>query len=457
MKVDLNQIGVKHFLDKVDCKSQYGKLALKNLKQLNNTDILAKQKLLLEVINLDMEIKNNARNILSNIKNITLILKTIKNKTSVDIVDLHEVKTQAMHVKQLEKLFDQKMFDFNDIDEIIKILDPNNENKYSFRLYECYDSELAQIVKQKREIEHRYYNSDVEMKESIMQERDKIVLAEKIRMEVVIQKIVNSLAIHIDKMIHNCEILTECDLMIAKSIVYVNYQYCISEFADSFDIKKSFFPLVSDEVNNYTPLSIKLERGSTLVVGANMGGKSTILKNLAFNTYLVNYGFLPLAEKFVMPKINNIIFMQSFEDTAHGLSRFGSEIKMLNKALDSLDEQTLFLIDEFASSTNPSEGYLFVKSLINYCSNIKSYTVLTSHYDNLSKECETYVVCGINEDNLDSNLNLSDLMNYEIEKTIDNAIPKQAMIVAKYMDVNNEYLNILKNNYKKEEQNEVKD
>lgn len=450
MKVNTNQIGINYFLNKVDCKSQYGKLALKSLKQFeDNSAILKEQQLLVDVIKLDDTIKTQAREVLANIKNISLILKNIENNQGVEIVDLHEVKIQALHTEKLMKLLDKSLFDFKSVKEIISILDPNNEYKYSFRLYECYDSELNEIVKRKRSIEYEYYNCEDNEKSAVMQKRDRIVLEEQVRVEYVIKSLVEKLSVHINNMIVNCEVLTHCDLTIAKALVYNDYNYCISEFASSYEVKESVFPLVSDNVIKYTPLNIELSEGATLIVGANMGGKSTILKNLAFNTYLVNYGFLPLASKFVMPPINNIVFMQSFEDTEHGLSRFGSEVKMLNEALDSLDDNTIFLIDEFASSTNPTEGYLFVKSLINYCASLSTYTVLTTHYDNLSKECETYVVCGIDDD-VDKNLSLSDLMNYDIIKTTEDNIPKQAMLVAKHMDVNSEYLKILEKNYKKE-------
>lgn len=450
MKVDNNLIGVKYFLDKVDVKSQYGKLALKNLKLLDQDEINKEQKILIEMISVEKDLKNEARIILSHMKNISLILKNVLNKHSLDIVDLHEIKIQAMYTKKLSEIFSAEFFNFKSVDSIISILDPNNENNFSFRLYESYDEELNDIVKRKREIEHKYYNSDSKDKPNIMALRDKVVLEEKLRVDVVISNIVNQLSKHISNMIHNVEVITHCDLVVAKALVYDNYIYCKSVFSDKFEISECFFPLVSDNVVKYTPLNIKLNEGATLIVGANMGGKSTILKNIAFNVYLINYGFLPLASKFVMPHINNVVFMQSFEDTAHGLSRFGSEVKMLNESLDNIDDNTLFLIDEFASSTNPSEGYLFVKSLINYCSNLKTYTVLTSHYDNLNCECDTYVVAGIDKFNESEDLSLSDLMNYEIYKSNDNVIPKQALLVAKYMDVNSDYLKILEDNYNKE-------
>ncbi len=451
MNFNKNQIGFTHFIDKVDCKSQYGKLRLRSLEMLESKDdILREQQLLLKVIKLDDKVKNDARAVLSNIKNISLILNNILIGNVVDIVDLHEVKVQAMHTEKLTKIIGRDLFPFDDVSEIIEALDPNNEGNFTFRLYECYDEDLAAIVKRKREIEHVYFKSDASMKSTVMADRDKIIIEEKVRTDIVLQKIVNQLKSVISKMIANVELLTKCDLYLAKSLVYSEYKYTIVEFSESFVVEGSVLPIVSDNTTNYTPLNIDLNRGSTLIVGANMGGKSTILKNLAFNLCLINYGFLPIADRFECPFLNNIVFVQSYEDSTHGLSRFGGEITALNDALLKLDDKTLFLIDEFASSTNPSEGYLFVKSLINYCNNLNTYTVLTSHYDNLTQECDTYVVSGISEEALGGHVNIHDLMNYEIAKTTDNSIPKQALLVAKHMDINENFLEVLSDNYKEE-------
>ncbi|MFV0499887.1 MAG: MutS-related protein [Bacilli bacterium] len=447
MEVNYSQIGVKYFLDKVECKSQYGKLKLKNLPILCKTEIESYHELLIKVIAIDDDIKSQVQGVLGSVKNISLILKNVLNKQVVDLNSLHEIKVQAMQTQKIINLIGKKYFDFEDVDEIIKILDPNQENKYSFRLYECYDLELNLILKKKRDIEHQYYNANYEDKVKIMQARDKVVLEEKVRTDLVIKRLVTKLSRFIDKMIKNCDLLTDCDVMIAKSLMYKHYNYCKTEYGDNIEVENGVYPFVCDNVRLYTPLSIELFKGSTLITGANMGGKSTILKNLAFNITINNLGFLPLASKFVVPEIKKVLFLHSFEDSSHGLSRFGNEIVLLNKVLDNIDKYTLFLVDEFASSTNPTEGYIFVKSLINYCNSLDAYSLFTSHYDNLSSECQTYVVLGLNDEIVG---NINDSMNYNIYKTSNNIVPRQALKVAKHLEINSKYLKILKNNYRKE-------
>lgn len=441
-------VGYKYFLDMAQPSSQYGKLMLKKLEVLSSIDeISEEQQLLLYTINLDPSIKKQMKDILVHFKNIRLTLDKIKNCNSVDSVDLFEVKVQALKTMQLYELIDTNKYHLSSVKEIIKVLDPTDEKNYTFSLYGKFDDEYDEIIKRKRKVEQIIASVDGHKAKLLRHERDAIIVEELRRSEIVLAKIVKDLNGYIDTMISNIAVIANIDIKLSFSELYEKYQYCETTFDETVILENGILPLVSDTVNSYTELDITLMRGSTLITGANMGGKSTILKNVAFQVMLTQHGFLPLATKFVMPYISKVLYLSSFEDTTHGLSRFGNEITMLSDYLNCLDDNTLFLVDEFASSTNPAEGYLFVKSLIRYCNSLSSFSLFTTHYDNLNKECTTYVVVGLKESNLDSSLQLSELMDYRIKKAQDSTVPKQALLVAKFMNINDNLLEILENTY----------
>ncbi len=442
--------GFTYFVSKAQPKSQYGKLGLKNLVQLNSAaEITSEQKLLIEVIELNAKTKSNIKDILVHFKNIKFVLDKISKCQSVDVVDLFEVKMQALKTIELAKELDKMSFKLNDVSEIIKVLDPTTEGSYTFTLFGKYDSEYDDIINRKKLLE-REINMSFKNVSKLKNEREQLILEEHQKAEEIIKKIVNELSSNIHLMIENIEIITSIDIKLAFANVYKDYSYTVTNFSEDILIEDAVIPLISDNVKNFTALTIDLRRGSTLIIGANMGGKSTILKNVALQSLLTSYGLLPLATKFQMPYLKNIVFLTSYEDTSHGLSRFGNEIKMLSKYLEELDDNTLFLVDEFASSTNPSEGYLFVKSLINYCNSLNSFSVFTSHYDNLSKECMTYQVVGLKESE-NNNLSLNDLMDYTIVKSNDICVPKQALFVAKHLGINKDLLQVLEKSYKERE------
>ncbi len=445
-------VGFKYFLDKAQPSSQYGKLYLKHLEVLNDfAEVNKEQQLLLDIINLDSKVKKKLEDILVHFKNIRLTLDKIKNRSSVDSVDLFEVKVQALKTLQLFEHIDTNKFNLRCVKSVLKVLDPTDEKNYTFSIYGKFDSEYDSIVKRKKEIEKVIASVNGQKANLLKLERDKIIIEELRRSEIVLTSLVNSLSTCIQSMIDNIEVVSNIDVKLAFAKVYENYSYCLTKENIDIKIDGANLPLISDTVKHFTLLHIDVERGSTLITGANMGGKSTILKNLAFQVMLTMHGLLPLASKFEMPFINKVMYLSSFEDTTHGLSRFGNEITMLSEYLDCLDENSLFLVDEFASSTNPTEGYLFVKSLIRHCNKLPSFSVFTTHYDNLNSECITYAVTGLKESDLDSTLSLSDLMDYSIKKCTTSDVPKQALLVAKHMKINSSLLELLEEIYKERE------
>ncbi len=444
--------GFQYFLNKAQPSSQYGKLRLKKIGKLSSTcEISYEQSLLIDVINYEDSQRKKVEDILVHFKNIRLTLDKIKNCNSVDSVDLFEVKVQALKTMQLFLVLDTSKFKLNDVTRVLEILDPTGEKNYTFSIFGKFDEEYDKIIKRKKEIEKVIASVSGQKIKHLKLERDKIIVEELRRSELVLKLIVSSLSECIDSMINNIEIIENIDIKIAISKLYENYNFTATKFSDKISIRGGYLPLVSDNVNHYTSLDIDVSSGSTLITGANMGGKSTILKNIAFQVLLTMHGFLPLATSFSMPFINNVMYLSSFEDTTHGLSRFGNEITMLSNYLDLMNGKTLFLVDEFASSTNPAEGYLFVKTLIRYCNKLSDFSVFTTHYDNLSQECTTYAVTGLKESDLNSNLDLGELMDYSIQKYEKSVVPKQALLVAKHMKINSSLLELLEEIYRERE------
>ncbi len=445
-------VGFQYFLDKAQPSSQYGKLYLKQLEVLSCEDEVAKeQQLLLDVIKLDGSVRKKLEDILVHFKNIRLTLDKIKNCNSIDSVDLFEVKVQALKTMQLFEYIDTDKFNLQSVSQVLKVLDPTDEKNYTFTIYGKFDDEYDSIVKRKKEVEKVLASVNGQKAKLLKLERDKIIIEELRRSEVVLANIVKALSTCIEAMIINIEVVANIDVKLAFAKVYDDYDYCLTTFANSIIISDGVLPLISDSVKNYTALNIDVARGATLITGANMGGKSTILKNIAFQVKLTMHGLLPLASKLTMPYINQVMYLSSFEDTTHGLSRFGNEITLLSEYLDKIGDKSLFLVDEFASSTNPTEGYLFVKSLIRHCNSLPSFSVFTTHYDNLNKECTTYAVAGLKESDLDSRLDLSELMDYSIKKCETSDVPKQALLVAKHMKINSSLLELLEEIYKERE------
>lgn len=149
--------------------------------------------------------------------------------------------------------------------------------------------------------------------------------------------------------------------------------------------------LVEEEVrqagHDYTPLSLEISRGVTLITGPNMGGKTVSLKTIGLLTAMAQYGLLVPA-RFMEFQPRQFIRAHLAEATIpKGLSAYAGEVVFLRDVIGRSDESGLILVDEIAHGTNPVEGAGVAQAVIEHLSQKQTMTVITTHYPSLAR-CE---------------------------------------------------------------------
>ncbi len=116
----------------------------------------------------------------------------------------------------------------------------------------------------------------------------------------------------------------------------------------------------------YTPLEATFEPGPTVLFGSNMGGKTVVLKTLAFLQLAAQMGLFVPARRFETRVFQTFHYMGEgrLREDARGLSGFGFEIRQLTEAWKDLDTDTLLLFDEFARTTSSREAEALVSALL---------------------------------------------------------------------------------------------
>jgi DNA mismatch repair protein MutS2 len=143
--------------------------------------------------------------------------------------------------------------------------------------------------------------------------------------------------------------------------------------------RKSLKPVV--------PLDITINSESHILVisGPNAGGKSVCLKTVGLLQYMLQCGLLiPLRASSEAGIFTHIFIdigdQQSLEDD---LSTYSSHLLNLRALLEFADKDTLFLIDEFGSGTEPQSGGAIAEAVLEKLLLLKASGVVTTHYDNL--------------------------------------------------------------------------
>ena len=140
------------------------------------------------------------------------------------------------------------------------------------------------------------------------------------------------------------------------------------------------------------PLDISIERGLLIISGPNAGGKSVCLKTVGLLQYMVQCGVsVPVSERSTMGVFSNIMIdigdEQSIEDD---LSTYSSHLRNMKMMIRHADNNTLLLIDEFGTGTEPQIGGAIAEAVLRQFWRKKAWGVITTHYQNLKHFAEDH-------------------------------------------------------------------
>ena len=157
------------------------------------------------------------------------------------------------------------------------------------------------------------------------------------------------------------------------------------------NLKNAFHPLLfqaneKENIKTY-PQSIELNNRNRIIVisGPNAGGKSITLKTIGLLQLMMQSGMLiPVHSSSEMSIFKNVISdigdNQSIENQ---LSTYSYRLKNMNSFLRKCNSETLFLIDEFGTGSDPELGGALAEIFLEVFYERQSYGVITTHYSNL--------------------------------------------------------------------------
>lgn len=212
-----------------------------------------------------------------------------------------------------------------------------------------------------------------------------------------IQRILRALTDHIrpfsSLLLEYQEYLTHIDVTGAKA----KYASEMNAILPEINSKKqlhlidAYHPLLylSNKLKNEKtwPQTIELYPENRIIVisGPNAGGKSITLKTIGLLQVMLQSGLLiPVHERssvcFFKKVLTDIGDNQSIENH---LSTYSYRLKNMQRFLKKCDDQTLFLIDEFGTGSDPELGGALAEAFLEVFYDRQSYGVITTHYANL--------------------------------------------------------------------------
>ena len=139
----------------------------------------------------------------------------------------------------------------------------------------------------------------------------------------------------------------------------------------------------------FVPNDISLQQSVLLVTGANMGGKSTILRQVCLNVILAQMGsFVPAASCRISKPVDRIFTRIGASDNIlEGKSTFLTELEETAVLLREGTERSLAVIDELGRGTSTFDGVAIAGATLDFiASKVKCNCLFATHYHKL---CQT--------------------------------------------------------------------
>jgi len=135
------------------------------------------------------------------------------------------------------------------------------------------------------------------------------------------------------------------------------------------------------------PQTIELKQDSRIIVisGPNAGGKSITLKTVGLLQVMLQSGLLiPVHERSKVCLFDRILSdIGDNQSIENHLSTYSYRLKQMNYFLKKCNKNTLFLIDEFGTGSDPELGGALAEAFLEEFYHREAYGIITTHYSNL--------------------------------------------------------------------------
>lgn len=214
-------------------------------------------------------------------------------------------------------------------------------------------------------------------------------IEEELEIEKILQNLSGLLYSYTKELENNVQLIGKLDFIFAKAHYSLNLHCTTPEINDEkfIDFKNARHPLIDQ--TNVVPISVELGKDffSLIITGPNTGGKTVTLKTIGLLSAMACSGLNIPADEHSSFYVFDHIFADIGDEQSisESLSTFSSHMSNIVKITQKATSNSLILVDELGSGTDPLEGAHLAISILQYFTEMKCLTVATSHYQELKK------------------------------------------------------------------------
>ena len=205
---------------------------------------------------------------------------------------------------------------------------------------------------------------------------------------------------YVKDILASCRLLAAIDFIQAKATLANDFEAYEPKVESEplIDWIRAIHPLLRKALQaqdkQVVPLDIMLtsEKRILIISGPNAGGKSVCLKTTGLLQYMLQCGLsIPIGERSHCGIFHNILIDIGDEQSIENdLSTYSSHLLNMKNMMKAANENTLILIDEFGTGTEPQIGGAIAESVLGQFCKKQAWGVITTHYQNLKHFADSH-------------------------------------------------------------------
>ena len=215
----------------------------------------------------------------------------------------------------------------------------------------------------------------------------------------------------------NIDILGDLDVIFAKALYSIDIDGVFPAINDDkyINLVSAMHPLIDKNIVVPIDISIGKDYSALVITGPNTGGKTVALKTTGLLLLMAYSGiFIPAKESSSIYVFDNIfVDIGDEQSIQENLSTFSSHISNIVEITKNVTAESLVLLDELGSGTDPIEGANLAISILKYLFDLGAISISTTHYQELKNYC----------------LTTSGFQNASFEFDIDNLKPTYKLLI----------------------------
>jgi len=237
----------------------------------------------------------------------------------------------------------------------------------------------------------------VEPLETIEQNNELVRLLEEEQAEIhrILLEMTSRIREYADAILAALDALSELELHFAKARFAEDYNCVPLMFASAtaerrLVLHKARHPLLERNLKlkggHIVPISVELqgEQKELIITGPNTGGKTIALKTIGMLVLMAQAGIPVPADRAEMPLFDAVLAdIGDYQSIEQNLSTFSAHVTNIDFISRTATADSLVLLDELGSATDPEEGAALAVAIADYFHNIGCMTVISTHHTSL--------------------------------------------------------------------------